>query len=970
MEAALHDLILQTTNPETVNQVTEQLQQILQNPEAIPALFNLFISSENDIVKRGSLTYLHQVISNKWPKISPTAQAQTKQMLLSLFTQQINPIYFKMICEIISAIYRKDIGEWDELISGIFENWQSQPFIISQVLMSIIDLFAWESYENQIPQFILMVQSFISSSEIPIQLAGLKIFSAVIETIPDFDDNINFYTMANQIALNSMNFQPDDFASVWNSMSTILMCCSSMETPNVEFLESVRNTAFQVISNRNLESTLRILPLTTIINNISFYSNFIEPILDFSIDVIAQTIEETEILPFDLLELIDSVLKSQERTPMYNTMSSKLFVILNSGSLPHMTAALLTLRLLLVETPDCAHKDAQKIIEIIKTSINSGNPLFIQAAASVVETFDETFQSMNVFGVELLKGILPFIISPITEVRHHCIKAALIICDNLDTEIPQFFDTVWNLYQKSSPDDLQFFFTLIACSIKLTPEFNDENVEAVLSLLQNVIKKQDLVAIASSMTIIHALMSFDSDLCEQLLPMILPSIDSCLQFANFEVVGMAVSFLRDCITFFHEAAAQIIVPFIPRLISFITENEIIGIKAASLVTLSRFCKYSVSAGGEQKTLNSIAPVLLDVINKSFDNDSVDIQISASQSIRALIRILNDEQKFEFYQKLVNIVSFHIEIRVIEDALRSIARIIKISQQQKMIEIAMNLLSNIINGQVTFLHGLPLLQIDAAIFLFRNICRLVTSLIAVNCPISQQICEFMLEWLKRDSELDKSTAVGSLSDAILYDTVTPEICSTIVSTVAEIMPSATDPGFQENIIYLFNICVIKQRHLIPSIMGVMNLFLGWWQNANANESGYSEVLDNLSSLFLGLAIAVPEFPEDVLCQVFDKFPRADNMNNANMCMNILSFLDERKNIGSELQHKVALSIARLFMLDKMRLDDMGINNELLQQMQAILLTILRAMPPVLHEIKQMCSRSKARAKRLSAVISNL
>ena len=963
MEQVLNDLILQTMNPETVQQATEKLQPLLQDFNSIPAFFNLFTESNLESIKTASLMYICQIIKDKWNKIPGKAQNQIKQFILSLFSQQIIPNHIRIICDIIGIIYKKDIGDWPELVSVIFNTWNTFPFISSHALLAIIDLFEWDKQEDQIPHFIEIVLFFMTSNEQAVQVAGLQIFSTICGSILDFEGTIKLLEIANQMAVNSLNYSKDDFASIWNSISAII---SALENPNQEVLEAFRQTAFQIGANRQIESTFRILPITTLVNGAGYFLNFFEQIVDLCIDLIAQTIEETESLPFDMLDIVETLMKSQEIQQSYSIISAKIMQILQSGSISHMTAALLILRVLLIDAPEYAFKDVQKIVELLQQTISSDNPIFIQAAASVIESFKDTFPSINVFGVELLKAILPYTISNQAEVRHHCLSAVLIICDNIDSEIPKFFDTIWNLYTKSSPDDMTLFFTLLAIAIKLTPDFDDDNVETILRLLQDIIQKEDLLAISSSMTIIHALIKFDSELAQQLIPMIMPYIGPCLNFENENVISMTVYFLENCITFFHESAIQMIVPFTSKLIEFITGSPSENIRATSLITIARLAKYDE----DNNTRNMIAPVLIKSIDEFMDAESTILQISGSKSIRPIARLLNENQSFQFFNKLVNQIENHISIKIIEECIQSISKLLKVSQQQRMIETAMKLLVNMINGEVSFLHGLPLIQIDTAIILFGKICNLITSLISLNCPITNQICDFLLQWLKRDSELDKPTAIGALSDAILYDAVSPEICQTIVNTVAEYIPKATHPGLQENIIYLFNICVIKQQQLLPSIMSVLNIFTEWWENAINNESGYSDVIDNLCSLFLGLAIAVPEFPEDALCRVFDKFPRADNMNNSLLCRNVITLLDSRQNIGDKLKYKITISIAKLLMFDKLLLNDMQIDNELLQQMQNIMIAFLRQIPNALPEIQQMCSRSKSKSRRLLSAISIL
>ena len=250
----------------------------------------------------------------------------------------------------------------------------------------------------------------------------------------------------------------------------------------------------------------------------------------------------------------------------------------------------------------------------------------------------------------------------------------------------------------------------------------------------------------------------------------------------------------------------------------------------------------------------------------------------------------------------------------------------------------------------------------------NICKLITSLIIVKSPINNEICKFLLLWMKRNSQIDQCVAIGALSDALLYDAISDEMFENIVTSVAETVENATDPGMQENIIHLFNICVINQPDLIQSIMSLMKYFIKWWEVSNEIQSGYQEVIDNLCSLFLALAISVSAFPQDLLCQVFRHLPQNDNENLQPMYYNIILFA-QKPNITVELQKEIALSLCRLFMFDKKKIQAF-IESDLLNDLQNLLLQILKNNKQFIPEIQKLCKKSKAKAIRINNVLSKL
>lgn len=982
MESTLEQLFKRTNNPESqsdLEQASGQLQELLQSPQIIPPIINLFSSTSDSLVRKSCLLYLNQVIKSVWMDLPEELKILLKQFIFSFFTTDAKCPFNNMICTLLENIYDNDDNGKMEIMALLLSNWASHPQICSQALEAISEHFDWETNDNSeaiIPQILAPVSQFLISPQHDIQVSGLKIFSELFGTIPNYEEIGKFIEIVNQIMLNSLNYTDSEYSTIWNSVNLIMSSFSSLNKEEIgEAFNILRQSALLISSNGEITSTRRILPLTALVNTMAFDTSqeMIEILLHQCIDVMAQSIVENQTLPLDMLDLISTIFSAQiPRDQIYTLISEKVNSAISSGSYPHATAGLLVLRVLFVDAPECAHHDAEKIASLIQTALSSQDPFLVQAAASVIEIFDDTFKSINIYSPDLLKSLFPYTIHESVEVRQHCLRAALVLSEKLDSEIPNLFDAIWTLFKQSSPDDITAFFTLIACSIKCTADFNDDNVEVLMQLIDEVLQKQDPNSIASSFSIVHALISFDSDLTEVLLPKILPSIGPCISFNNSDILRMTVCFLSDCIVFFHEPAKSIVEPFIQKLVEFIINepaNECVtdSIRAAALITCSNYITYA-NQDGEAEKCATLLPVVLNAINSFLDLNSIELQTSATQSIPAISDLLTNEQCSDFFKKLIELIETNTELTVIQDAISCISCLVSKTGNEEIVGMSSKLLTDIITGkEVAFLNETPLIQIETSLSLFENICKLISALISVNSPISQQICEFLIEWIKRDSELDKIHAIGSLSDAILYDAVQPEMCSAIVQRVVELIPNANDPGLQENIIYLFNACIIKHSELIEPIMAVMPAFVSWWQIGKEKESGYTEVINNLSSLFLGLAIFVPTFPENILFEVFDAFPSVESSTNSNMCRNIISFVQNRSEMSQELHRKLGLACARLLMIDKLKLTDMEIDDELLMEIRNILIVILQKMPALQKEIMDLCGKSKVKIRRIQNLL---
>ena len=262
MESTLQELIIQTTDPSTVQQASEKLKEMLQDPSIIPVLINLFSQTDKNVVRTACLVFLHKIIESNWTSFPEEAKSELKELVLSLFSKKLEPENITKICSMAGTIYSKESEQWDSLISIILDSWNSQPFIASQLLVSIIDDFSWESNENSedfAQRFLAMDNSFITSSNTQIQIAGLRILSSIIGSITDYDELPNFILISNKIASESPNskYTGEDFTSIWNSISAIITTLESTENEEKNEALLQKHTKEIILLVKRLEDGLK-----------------------------------------------------------------------------------------------------------------------------------------------------------------------------------------------------------------------------------------------------------------------------------------------------------------------------------------------------------------------------------------------------------------------------------------------------------------------------------------------------------------------------------------------------------------------------------------------------------------------------------------------------------------------------------------------------------------------------------------
>jgi hypothetical protein len=357
--------------------------------------------------------------------------------------------------------------------------------------------------------------------------------------------------------------------------------------------------------------------------------------------------------------------------------------------------------------------------------------------------------------------------------------------------------------------------------------------------------------------------------------------------------------------------------------------------------------------------------LFETITKGLDSDGSPIQAAAIEAVSILTAILSEEQRMQCFEKLVEIVVEGIDIATIEAAIGAVSRIV--SADRARVQPTIALLERMIGGNVGFLGGLALSQVDTAVGLLGKVCALISTAIVPGTPLPAPIIEFLLEFLQRPSELDKCPAVDALSDAVLHDAVGPEARELIVSAVVAQIPAATDPALQENIIYLLNVLVMRDTVFVAPVLGLLEGLANWWTMALVHRSGYQDVIENLSSLFLAVAISTPQFPPDLIVQVFDQFPTENSEQTGPMCENLLLFVGRRTELGEPLVRSIGLSLARIFGQDRHHFVHMRIDDGLLERLRKLCLSLVERLPSLAPEIVHAAGKSRAKVARIAAIL---
>jgi hypothetical protein len=951
-------LIAQAAQPESVEDATANLQPLLEKQESIPVLFDLLGSGDASL-RKAAVTYLYQTVTRLWNELSLEMRFQIEEWLLDGISVNIDMPRNELVdrVKLIRQVYKLDENGWFPVIAFAFENFESAPFCSALILSEIVQFFDGEFYTNHAAQFYTITTTSLLSKDIDMKVIGLSLFTEMLTHIERIEDIPDSVSSINDLAKCGSTISQGLFTKIWVAIGDIFGSGRISASDLSPLIES----AFQIAEQQDLESGRRILPVTALVNGISDYPQQLQNVLNLVISVMAQYVQEIECLPLDHLDLAERLLSALPEPESYSIFVNAINSAISSQNDEVIVAGLMLIQVVLVSASESAHRDAASMVELIGKVLTSERALLCQAAASVIECVF-ALPSLNVYSVSLLEKVIPLLTNTCSEVKQHGYRAAFVLCNQIDCSVPGIFKTILKLNDSSDSADFTLWCTLLAYAVRLSEELDDEELDAVLSIIQNAAENSgDLLQAASSFAVAHALIVKDPSQLSDVLNTVWGVVKPCLYEGNPEVISMTISFINNMLM-----SGFLDVETVGELLERLTAlafddsgaNE--QMKCPAILACSRL----VQPG------DGVVTRLLNIVASGIDSDVKELQATCVEAVGLLSVVLPEGLGWSFYEQISGIVEEGIDLELVCLCLTSIASLIETSSDKlRIVEAASALMISIIEGRVACLNGLPLIELESSVSFFSKVCEVISALISCRCSISGGICEFLLAWMRRDSELDKSPAIEALSQAVLGNVVPVKVCEEIVIAVVGTIPLAKDAMTQDNIVHLLNVLVLKHSEVVNSVYGLMDSLMEWWKNAIGVKSGFQNLIGNLGALFVVLSIFISDFPDDLLIEVFQSFPLQDNDCTAPMLENTLTMLQRKRMVSPDLGRVIGVAIGKVLLCDPGQIEKMGIDSSLFDRLHGLLLELVKADCQIRAKIQALYSRSRVKLGRLRKLMGD-
>jgi hypothetical protein len=608
------------------------------------------------------------------------------------------------------------------------------------------------------------------------------------------------------------------------------------------------------------------------------------------------------------------------------------------------------------------------VISFIGAALHSDHGVLVTAALLVIQSFDDTFHSINVVGPQLLPSILPLLVNPSEDVRGDAYKAMDQVLEISDTAIDGLFDGCWNLVENVVDGEMPQYLGILARLVKLTPDFDDEKCERVLELLARLMdleNTENLDEKAAGLQLAIAILHHDAAQLDFVAETVFPALTSMWEVDDLANVDTMLIFIREFVSLVRDAAIPYIAPYLERICQLTQDNLREDIRGSVCETLALICRFS----GE------LAPDLLDclvnVMKAGLNSDDDIFKEGAVEAVKKSARLLNPEVSLEIFRELLKLADEADEDGCEFNGLCifALAKLFKHCAEANLPEYLAAVtafLESVITANAQFLTGIPLDDYPHNSDIIPSLCSLTAVWFAYRTELTNAVCQFMLQWMTKDKELDLSQIIGSLTECLQHATVSPELHPAILQSVVDHMESASEPSFLQNVANLLNLLITLDPSILPNVIGLLPILERWRSTASSEKFGYQEVLSNIASLYLQIAIRSSDFPEELAIAALAEFPPADVSETGNMSKAIVQIAQQ--SASPDLLTAIALAISRFIVWDVGKVGKANLPEEMVAALVAVFVAIAGQNEYVRAQVRSSVARQSSKLRKIDHLLS--
>lgn len=967
-------------------EITNSLNDFLTDQSAPFVLLNILSHNPTNQLKHAAFTYLYKSMKNIILYVSEETQIEIQNQLLAIIHNHFEPDTYELIADNVSYLYEHDYHQYPGLLEFIRDqiNIPERHYFGLYLLASVIRYMKAELCEELGDYLMENSLAAMNEQEIAANYLGFHVFVVLVEKISHTTEVLqhsanHFQRILELTQIVSQTAKQETF-KFWADVESLLKTTYDFED---EFTFSLIEKAIEIASSEQIPTNLR----STCLETVFVVSPIPVPILQNTINaaftLCAALMAEDHAVQEERIAIIEKAMFEYPCEEIFSYISGLVDNSLESESEELQATALLVYRAMLTGAPDFALKNIEKIIKVLETAITSSSEALVQAACVVLSHFDEGFKSLKCHSTQFLEPLLPLLICESPDMRVQAYSAIKSILDTMDTPIEGLFNQMIEILPNIEDDNLSDYIETLALAIPSTEGFDDDCADAVIGLIQKVSETDSLDHKASCFDLGLQLIKVDDAQIDTLNEMLMPIVTDCIMTAH-QAIGdpenpetMDVSLLNDAISaidyigglsaYLKDSICESIQEYIEPMISFIAQipqNKIFNrLYKSSLRALARITKHCESLQ------ESVFPHVFEGVKATIAHDKPSMQKTAIEAARKIRFLMTPEDRFGFYEKVLILIKEEPKMLLfIRDCFDAASKFIQMAEEQTPNYIALGneVVVSVMTTQITFLNEKPLIESGAATFVFTSFCTFCANLLELSSEISNDIVAYLLQWYAKDDELAHFEVSKAFIATLKSTAVSPEVTEQILTAVSNDIANASEPSLQQNIVYFLNLLVQKHENMVDSVLSFIPPINQWYMNAKQEKFGYQDLLANIGSLYLTLAVR-RQLEDMYINAALEEYPPYDTSEAMTMSQNII-LLAKANKLNGPLAEQAALAIARFIVWDDDKVEKADIDEQTKNALIILLKAIVGKNPAILQTLERLYSKMRQKFRKISAILS--
>ncbi|OHT04011.1 hypothetical protein TRFO_28548 [Tritrichomonas foetus] len=952
---------LSNTDQATREDGAQTLLAIIENPLSIRLCLQVFmLPGQQPNILHATNVYLHKAIKKHWKFIDDEPRIEIQNVFMQIISSVNLPeLTIPTFLSSIKYMYSHDARGWPELLNFMANN--TQNVFCLHLAIAIIPKMKSDVITSTKYFFLTLSSSALVSNELKIKLLGLKIFHVFIMMLNEKEGIEVHIQHLMEIMAASESFNAEDLTCVWSCISDLLV----LEFIPNELIGPIIEIAFKIGQNNEIDPSTRAIPIESLIPILENFTNeMLMQLFTICIDITASLMESEDKINEQMLSHFDSASSSFDHDVLYPIIQERIQFALNSPSPYHQIAGLLIFRILLQNFPDLVYKDIDFVMNFLIAALSSQTELLKQAALKVVGDFDKTFKSANAYAPKVLPLVMPNIISPVPETRVEAYAALNSIFGILDTKISDFLEKYLQVSAQVPDDNLVQYISLLSFIITTAEDFSDESCDQIMVLINQVFARNDSDTLAACLSVASALLEQDETQLEFVIEKFFPLINVFMQQDNSTIIDETFDFLGNLAHLLRENSLQYFEPFIPAIINFLDDSRITNeVKTGIVINTSKIAKFCNHA----ELVNHLIPNIINGLKSEED----EFQSQSAVAIKKIKRLINPETAHNLFVALFSCLTEAVEYNDhITDVLLAAGKLIINCDQSNLqffLNTTVDFIKCVFESRWELLKGKAIHESPSAESLLPPLCHLFSAVVHYPTPINDTICQFLMQWMTKNNELDLFEITGTLADCLEFKHVSEETRQAILNATIGIMGNATEPSLLQNLSYMMNMLVQNDPNLLGSIVQLLPTFEKWRQISSDEKFGYQDVLANLASLYIQIAVRAPEFPIPMIVFSLEQFPPFDINETSSMAAAMMNVVQNKQD--PTILTAATLAIARFFVMDESKIQKAKIAQDVKGMMAQFLKAICSQNQQILMQIKVNFGRQKSKLRKIEAILNS-